>query len=50
MPGSEFVVALALGVDFVDGAFTCSGAFFSDWAFALVGVERAGLDLPLEAK
>ena len=47
---SRFEGALRLGVDFLEGNFAFSGVFFSEWAFVLIDVERAGLDLPLEAK
>ena len=41
MAGSIFGIALALGVDLADAITVALG---------LVGVERVGFDLPLEAK
>lgn len=48
--GSAVDLAFDLDVDFLEFDFGSSEILFSGTAFGLVGVERAGLDLPLEAK
>jgi len=48
--GSFWEESFVLYADFADAAFFSFSGSFSETALALLGVDRAGFDLPLEAK